>query len=226
MLFSFRIYLALSVLVLLLVVCSYQLSVSLMHGLLEDELESWQHREIGPTSYVDWKHKEHLVQLLAELSPFNGLALENSARFYLLGAEIAERTPSSALETTGHREHALQLIRASLEKQPIWSLAWMDLSFIKASLGQFDDEFQFAFNKALRTGGAERDILRGMSEMGFAYWRDLTPGNRQQFLLMLDTAVKREPLYVMNAAERHFRQYIPCLLIQQKQAVEKFCTKQ
>jgi hypothetical protein len=85
----------------------------------------------------------------------------------------------------------------------------MDLSFTKSLLGKFDDEFQFAFARTIQIGGAERDVLRGMSELGIANWRELTPANRHRFLSMLDTEVKRDTGYVMNIAVRHSRKYIP-----------------
>jgi hypothetical protein len=205
------------------IVSGYQLSVSMMHSLLEDELRNSQQREIVTNSYSTWATRESLVSLLVKLSPYNGLILQNSARFYVLGADIALFSPDTTPFVSGHRLRALQLIRESLVRQPIWSLAWMDLSFIKALSGQFDDEFQSAFARALRTGGAERDILRGISELGFAHWRNLTPVNQQLFLTMLDTAVKREPQYVMDVAARHGRKFIPCLAIREKLVVAEFC---
>ena len=103
---SFRIYLSLSALMLLLVVSGYQLSVALMHDLLEDELRSWQQREVISTSYATWKKKESLISILISLSPYNGLALENSARFYVLGAELAETSPASTGLAFEHRQQA------------------------------------------------------------------------------------------------------------------------
>jgi hypothetical protein len=49
-----------------------------------------------------------------------------------------------------------------------------------------------AFARPLENGGAVRDILRGMSEVGFAHCRKLSPANRRQLVLMLDTAGKRD----------------------------------
>ena len=87
----------------------------------------------------------------------------------------------------------------------------------------FDDEFQQAFSLAITTGAAETNILLGMTEVGFARWRDLSAANRLGFLSLLDIAVLRERQHVIEAAEYYQRAYIVCLLISEKKAMEKYC---
>jgi hypothetical protein len=109
-----RINLALAGTAILFLVSSYQLSVAVMHGLIEDELQSWQQRDIAFASYSDWEKKELLVASLVKLSPFNGLALQNSAHFNLLGSQIAGSSPATSEFAIGHQRQAIPLIRRSL----------------------------------------------------------------------------------------------------------------
>jgi hypothetical protein len=65
-------------------------------------------------------------------------------------------------------DQALALIRQSIINQPAWPLAWMDLDYIKYSMGVLDVEFQQVFAKALQTGGNETHVLTTFTEVGFA----------------------------------------------------------
>ena len=191
----------------------------MMHHLLDQELQSWQDQAFASESYTTWENQRPMVELLVTLSPYSGAVQQSSARFYQLGAELASANPSS----TQHQKRALQLIRQSLLNQPVWPLAWMDLAYIKSSLGLFDDEFQQAFSLALTTGAAETNILLGMSEVGFSNWRDLSATNRLQFLTLLDIAVLREREHVIQTAEYYQRAYILCVLISEKATMEQYC---
>ncbi|MCP3687909.1 MAG: hypothetical protein GY784_05800 [Gammaproteobacteria bacterium] len=166
-----------------------------------------------------------MVKLLESWSPFNGMVLQNSARFYLSGLSNLSTDPARISADTELLQRALATIRLSLLQQPVWPLVWMDLAIVKAALGQFDDEFQRAFAKALSIGAAERDVIRGMTETGFTYWRDLSAENRLAFVAMLDTAVSRDRGFVIASAKRSDRLYIPCLLINKKELVAKHCGK-
>lgn len=220
---SLRVYGMIFILSILLIVSVYQLFVFMMLDLLDKELQGWQGQESASESYTRWENQRPMVDLLVSVSPYSGAVQQSSARFYQLGAELASAAPSSMPVATQHQDRALQLIRQSLSNQPIWPLAWMDLAFIKSSLGLFDDEFQQAFSLAISTGAAETNILLGMTEVGFAGWRDLSAANRLQFVSLLDIAVLRERQHVIEAAEYHQRTYIVCLLISEKQAMEQYC---
>jgi hypothetical protein len=63
-----------------------------------------QQRELVPTSYAAWGKKESLISVLIRLSPYSGLALENSARFYVLGAELAETSSATADLAIPHQQ--------------------------------------------------------------------------------------------------------------------------
>jgi len=220
---SLRVYGMLSIATIILLVSCYLLFVSIIHGLLEQELESWRERNIASASYTRWENQQPLVAFLVTLSPYSGLILQNSSRFYQLGAEIAAASPATDYLATDHHRQALQLIRKSLLKQPAWPLAWMDLSNIKASLGLFDNEFQKAFSMALMTGSAEHDILLGMTELGFFSWRNLTPDNRNRFLALLNRAVLKERQHVIQTAEHYHRDYILCFLLSDKHVMAHYC---
>ncbi len=219
-----RPYIFLLFVFLLLVISGYQFSVSIMHGLVEQELRHTPQRSYSSGHYELWLKKEPLVKLLESWSPFNGPVLQNSARFYLLGIDHFATDPARVSASIELLQRALASIRLSILRQPIWPLAWMDLAIIKAALGEFDGEFQQAFAKALSTGAAERDVIRGMTETGFIYWRDLSAKNRLAFVAMLDTAVSRDQSFVIASAKRHDRMYIPCLLISKKELVAKHCS--
>lgn len=208
---------------LLLIVSCYQLVFYSVHGMLDDELLGWQDEPFGDASYRVWQSKRPLVDWLANVAPFSGAILQSSSRYYQLGAAISQMPDTEDKQSVTHRVKALSLIRQSVLQQPTWPLAWMDLAFIKLTLGQVDAEFQQAFAMALETGAAEKHVIRGMSEVGFAAWRDLTPENRQLFLLLLDTAVLRERKYVTERADFYERRYILCLLITDKARMERFC---
>lgn len=220
---SLRVYGMIFILSILLIVSVYQLFVFMMLDLLDKELQGWQGQESASESYTRWENQRPMVDLLVSVSPYSGAVQQSSARFYQLGAELASAAPSSMPVATQHQDRALQLIRQSLSNQPIWPLAWMDLAYIKSSLGLFDDEFQQAFSLAISTGAAETNILLGMTEVGFYGWRNLSAANRLQFVSLLDIAVLRERQHVIEAAEYHQRTYIVCLLISEKQAMEQYC---
>ncbi len=220
---SLRVYGIIFILSILLIVSAYQIIVFMMHDLLDKELQGWQGQESASESYTRWENQRPMVDLLVSVSPFSGAVQQSSARFYQLGAELASAAPSSMPVATQHQDRALQLIRQSLSNQPVWPLAWMDLAYIKSYLGLFGDEFQQAFSIAIATGAAETHILLGMTEVGFASWRDLSAANRLQFVSLLDIAVLRERQHVIEAAEYYQRAYILCVLISEKPAMAQYC---
>ncbi|MDJ0833190.1 MAG: hypothetical protein QNJ69_06675 [Gammaproteobacteria bacterium] len=211
---SLRAYAVMLVLAVMLTLSIYQLLIVTMHHLLTQELGSWQGKDYAQASYDRWQNQQVMVDTLVFLAPYHGEVLQSSSRFYQLGARIVAASNEHQHLTRQHQQQSLQLIRLSLLKQPGWPLAWMDLAFIKSSQLQFDEEFQQAFALALTHGAAEEYILLGMTEIGFAYWRDLSRQNRQQFLSFLDLAVARQPQHVISNASFYRRSYVICRLLQ------------
>jgi hypothetical protein len=66
-----------------------------------------------------------------------------------------------------HQQTTLALIRESLSKQPLWSVAWMNFAIIKSSLGALNNEFQQAYAKAFANGAAEEYVITGLTDLGF-----------------------------------------------------------
>ena len=210
----------------LLLVSSYQLCVVLMHDLLKQELQSWQGRDYSLASYERWQDQQAMVNLLHKLAPYHGEILQSSSRFHQLGSRIAAASTEHQQSAPQHQQQAAQLIRQSLLHQPSWPLAWMDLAFIKSSQQLFDPEFQQAFLQAIETGAAEEYVLLGMTEIGLAYWRDLSVENRKNFLHFLELAIVREPQHVITNAEYYRRSYVVCRLVANNSLLEAYCANQ
>jgi hypothetical protein len=214
-------YTAISVVLLLLAISGYQFAVTTTHRQLLNELQQWSNRSFDNDQYANWESKRLLVDVLTDLAPYSGNAAQSSSRFYQLGSAIAgASSPEAAVE---NMKQALALIRQSIINQPAWPVAWMDLAYIKYSMGVFDDEFQQAFAKALQTGGNETHVLTTFTEIGFASWRDLTADNRRLFLKMLDVAVVRNQKAVIDVAERYQRGYVLCLFTSGKKPLSHYC---
>ena len=215
----------LAIVTLLLAISGYQFFMSSMQSLLQKELGSWQGRDFASAPYSDWQKKQPMVDLLSSIVIFNGEALQSASRFYQLGAAIAVSSDKSAELSLNHKQKALALIRQSLSKQPVWSVAWMDLAYIKSSMGLLDNEFQQAYAKSFDKGAAEEFVISGLTDIGFATWRDLSIDNRKRFLKLLELAVVRDRQHVIETAEYYQRSYIICSLIPKQKGLEKYCKR-
>jgi hypothetical protein len=222
---NIRAFCLLAIITLLLAITGYQFIMSSMQNRLQKELGSWKGRELSSVHYAGWQKKQPMVDLLSSMSFFNGQALHSASRFYRLGAALSVNSDKSGVQELNHQKTALVLIRESLLKQPVWSMAWLDLAYIKLSIGLLDNEFQQAYAKAFVNGRVEEFIIFGLTDIGFATWTDLTVDNRNRFLKVLELAVVRYPKYVIESAEYYHRGYIICTLIPKQKKLIKYCKK-
>jgi hypothetical protein len=220
---NIRIFSLIAIVVLLLMISSYQLLMSSMQGQLQQELSSWNGRDFATASYSDWQTKQPMVDLFSSMALFDGHALHSSSRFYRLGAAIVASSDKSGETALKHQQTALALIRQSLSKQPVWTVAWLDLAYIRVSMGMLGDEFQLAYRRAYETGGAEEFVITGLTDIGFAAWPYLSTDNQSRFLKSLELAVVRDRKHVITLAEYYRRVYIICSLIPKQKSLKKYC---
>ena len=220
---NIKIFSLLVAVTLLLAATGYQFFMSSMQNRLQIELGSWKGRELSLVNYAGWQKKQPMVDLLSSMAFFNGQALHSASRFYRLGAVLSILSDQSGVLALNHQQMALALIRESLSKQPLWSVAWMDLAIIKSSLGALDNEFQQAYAKAFANGSAEEYVITGLTDLGFETWRNLTIDNRNRFLKVLELAVARDRQPTIKTAESYQRGYIICFLIPKQKGLKKYC---
>lgn len=101
-------------------------------------------------------------------------ALGRLSTWYLLVAEAVE--PAQLPPTAGHDYGArgLEYFRAAVAQRPYWAYGWSELAFLKARLGQVDDEFALAMRAAVQQGPFERQVLSNVLNAGLGSWEQLT----------------------------------------------------
>ncbi len=163
---------------------------------------------------------EAFVDQATQWDPEDPQLLQTSGAVYWWGAWVSRANREQSLER-GAR--SLAFYRRSLRRRPLWPEAWLFMAQVKHWLGEWDDEFQQAYEMAERYGGWRRELMFMIAELGFDAWRRLSAENRQRFHVVLARAVSRDSGRMQRMAQAKNANVILCLLVRDNASVRQYC---
>lgn len=162
-------------------------------------LADWESKSALPNPHA-WEFAHQVATRAVEHYPVaNGAYLER------LGFVYAWRDftlPFAHPDAQLSREAARNAQRAAVEARPTWPYAWLALAHAKLNLLEFDDEFNHALSQALHYGPWRTNIQRGVAEIGFVAWPQLSEEQRNTAIEQAVWAIKlsrrhRAPLFAL-----------------------------
>ena len=96
--------------------------------------------------------------------------------------------------SAGYRESTLEAIagyRNASQARPNWPYSWANLALMKASVQQFDHEFETALIKAIKLGPWENAVNISVAEAGLLGWAALTPATQNAVIENIERGLKR-----------------------------------
>ncbi|MGZ5582359.1 MAG: tetratricopeptide repeat protein [Usitatibacter sp.] len=104
---------------------------------------------------------------------------------------------------------AVHFVKA-IELRPTSPQSWGDLAAVKYRLGETDGVFEAAIVHAGELGGFEPDVQAIVANYGLAVWNEVGPTTRASVEATLAKAMKRNPLEMLQIAERRGRLEVVC----------------
>lgn len=142
----------------------------------------WERNPLS-LNYDDWLDSKYHIDKALKLSAKHPDYLQFLGRLSIWRYFVNE-TPDSQLSS-----QSLEAFRESLLERPYWPYAWAELVLLKSQLGQIDEEFQLAFNKALAYGPWEHQVIVNLFNAGLGSWSDLSGEQREQLLSLFERGV-------------------------------------
>ncbi len=107
------------------------------------------------------------------------------------------------------REARVQLI-AALKLRPSSAYSWADLAEVDYRVGDTKGLFEKELVNAARLGPYEPEVQRTVANLGLAVWDEIEPGTRVAVDGMVAAGMRRNPLAILQIAERRGRLVIAC----------------
>lgn len=107
------------------------------------------------------------------------------------------------------REARVQLV-AALERRPSSAYSWADLAEVDYRAGDTKGLFEKELVNAARLGPYEPEVQRTVANLGLAVWDEIEPGTRDAVDGMVAAGMRRNPLVILQIAERRGRLVIAC----------------
>lgn len=118
---------------------------------------------------------------------------------------------------------ALSLHKSAIQLRPHWPYSWANKSLMKAYLGEFDEEFVAAMERAATYGPWELSANLTVLEAGLMGWRTLPPESR----LMVVAAAERATVHRFQAVrllvDRYKLRYPVCAQMKRTPQQRKLC---
>jgi hypothetical protein len=98
----------------------------------------------------------------------------------------------------------------AIELRPTSPQTWSDLAAVKYRSGDTGAEFETALNRAVELGMYEPDVQGIVANYGLAVWNEVGPKTRASVDAIVAAAMKRNPLEMLQIAERRGRLDVAC----------------
>jgi cytochrome c-type biogenesis protein CcmH/NrfG len=151
-----------------------------------------------PASEALTRVREDLVQ--AQLTTPNDPALHE-----LLGLVDARRGEQQEFLP----DAAVHLTRA-IELRPTSPQSWASLAAVEYRMGDTGPDFEAALDHAAALGKYEPDVQGILASYGLAVWNEMGPRARASVEATIAAAMKRNPLEMLQIAERRGRLDVAC----------------
>jgi hypothetical protein len=94
--------------------------------------------------------------------------------------------------------------------RPTSPQTWSNLAAVKYQMGDTGPAFQAAIGRAVELGRFEPDVQGIVANYGLAVWSEVGPSTRASVEAILSAAMKRNPLEMLQIAERRGRLDFAC----------------
>lgn len=114
---------------------------------------------------------------------------------------------------------SLQYYRRATILRPLRPNAWANVALMKSHLQQWDGEFEFAFEQALKLGAWENNIQLVLHEAGLVGWRNTNINTRPKAFINYKNSFKngaRQVELMMRLTERYDLQRVFCFYARQQ----------
>lgn len=118
-----------------------------------------------------WQQAASNLHTSLVLAPGHPDYLQSLGRLYSWAGTLPEE-----VELTAGLEHYLQVAAA----RPYWPYSWSELAFLKAQMGEFDAEFDTAWDRSLTLGRWENKVSLTLLKIGAYRWRELSKAQRNK----------------------------------------------
>jgi hypothetical protein len=115
--------------------------------------------------------------------------------------------------------------REAARMRPGSPYAWASIALVKLRLGQMDDEFYGALERAAQFGPWEPPVQIAIADAGLAAWRRLAPAAKELVIADLERALLRQAPEVRRIATAHRTLPLVCAAAALPPRLAAFCVK-
>ena len=118
-----------------------------------------------------------------------------------------------------------EIYQTAIKQRPLWPYSWINLLNVKDKLGEIDGEYLKAFNRSNELGPWEPKIQMRLIRSGLKHWAKLQESQRQQTIMVIERAMKRQPSLVFELIQSYNRPDLVCHLEFKNKAFVEYCDK-
>lgn len=188
---------------------------------LEREMNRWNAPNQKP-DLARWNEAHDLFERAENLTPDDPQLLAQGAELFEWRAWLEQNNPEAGEE---YRQRSMSYHRRGLALRPAWPYAWTDFASAKVLSGEFDKEFQGAFQKATELGPWEVGVQQVLTRIGLQNWRKLSQNNKDRLLVIMANAmvVQENPFFAL--VDRLESLPMVCFLLEENPTAFAHCKK-
>jgi len=128
--------------------------------------------------------------------------------------------------SSGYRESTLKAIagyRNATQERPNWPYSWANLALMKASVEQFDHEFEAALIKAIKLGPWENSVNISVAEAGLLGWAALAPATQNAVIENIERGLKRNTPVLKKRLKTINKLGMACIYLKASNERKRLC---
>jgi len=162
------------------------------------QLDGWYAGSVVP-SRAQWSTQKKAIEQAIVYMPDNASFHNTLALLYEFRAFRMER---KGLRRVLQIIKAKMQFRIAIKASPAWVYPWMNMARIKSQVGQYDDEYVKAYERAIALGPWERDTMPVLIALGLHAYSSLNKSQQQRVDDYIDRVAKGEGRYIDSLLER------------------------
>lgn len=129
-------------------------------------------------------------------------------------------SPADFRETT---LEAIEGYRKATQERPNWPYSWASLALMKASVRQFDTEFEDAIIKAVKLGPWENSVNISVAEAGLLGWTSLAPSTQNAVIENIERGLKRNTPALKKSLKAINKLGMACIYLKASNERKRLC---
>jgi len=170
---------------------SYGEAYAIQHR-VQLQLDDWYAGVIKPDRAQWLEQKKNIDRAIAYMP--NNASFHNTLA--LLHEFRAFRMEGKGLRRLLQIIKAKMQFRIAIKASPAWVYPWMNLARIKSQIGQYDDEYVQAYERAIALGPWERDTMPVLIALGLNAYSSLNKAQQLRVDNYTDRVAKGEGRYI------------------------------